>query len=700
MSEKTVPPAPTTGSTTSFFPPKNTGSLQTRYGNLTEFRAAAMYWYGYGFKVIPLIPVTKKPAVTWDKWLDSLDPENINEYWVKNPRHELAFIVGDDMIVFDADAPESVAVIAELEARFSVTPSLVVKTSKGEHHYFRRAEGTVAKSDSHSSVEHPDRLDIKTGRNLVILPPSTGKSILTNNTENMNELSEATQEFIDAVNLYNGRTAPSQKPIEKVLREYPTLEGEDGEVVALLQTIENLLEHYDASCSYDDWVRVGMVISNETKGSYEGMELFDRWSSKGNTYKGRKEIETKWSSFRSDASNAVGIGTLFKIINDALLASSLARYLAEPDFECHEEETIVRYPPTTEPHKTTRKENPLDRFSLRGMLGELEKQVSEQVYVLDDISLMGQATVIYAAPNTGKTLLTLHLLMQSIAQGRIDQDYVYYINEDDTSGGLLEKARIAEEYGFHIITGGHRDFDATDFLASISKFIEFGDPRNVVIILDTLKKFVDTNGKSVSREFTGIIRNFVKLGGTIIALSHINKNRDASGKAVRSGTTDILDDFDCGYILDTLEKGDKSRCVVEFTNIKKRGNVAPSVAYSYSLERGISYSELLMSIEKEELEEHAPSQKKDDDKSDTEAIAAITSCIKDGIKSKMELGTHAAERAKISGKKAIKIIEKYTGDDPAKHFWNYVVGARGAKFFELLERPTEQSETPVVTPPT
>ncbi|MDD2898792.1 MAG: hypothetical protein PHI31_08780 [Desulfuromonadaceae bacterium] len=66
-------------------------------------------------------------------------------------------------------------------------------------------------------------------------------------------------------------------------------------------------------------------------------------------------------------------------------------------------------------------------------------------------------------------------------------------------------------------------------------------------------------------------------------------------------------------------------------------------------------------------------------------ITAITSCIKDGIITKMELATHAAERAKCSRKHALRIVEKYSGNDPAIHLWLYVVRGRGAKVFQLLQ---------------
>ena len=149
----------------------------TSLDTLLPFSNAATYWHNFGFAVIPIIPGTKLPAVKWDPWLSALSQETISAHWDKHPDHELGFIVGDDVIVFDADSPAAIAALAELEKAFDVTPCLTVTTTKGQHHYFRRATATYAKSDSHSTEEHPERIDVKTGRALVVLPPSTGKEV-------------------------------------------------------------------------------------------------------------------------------------------------------------------------------------------------------------------------------------------------------------------------------------------------------------------------------------------------------------------------------------------------------------------------------------------------------------------------------------------------------------------------------------------
>ena len=55
----------------------------------------------------------------------------------------------------------------------------------------------------------------------------------------------------------------------------------------------------------------------------------------------------------------------------------------------------------------------LDRlhgFSITGSSQTMRQQMLDDMFVLKDIAILGQWTTLYAAPNTGKTLLTLCLL--------------------------------------------------------------------------------------------------------------------------------------------------------------------------------------------------------------------------------------------------------------------------------------------------
>jgi len=104
-------------------------STTSPYCNTSHHLKAATNWYLFGLSVIPIIPTTKLPALKWDSWLDKLSIESIEDFWLFNPSHELGFIVGDDLIVFDADSPKSIAALVEIEKAFGITPNLITKTT-------------------------------------------------------------------------------------------------------------------------------------------------------------------------------------------------------------------------------------------------------------------------------------------------------------------------------------------------------------------------------------------------------------------------------------------------------------------------------------------------------------------------------------------------------------------------------------------
>src|SRR5690606_15145250 len=109
----------------------------------------AIYWYRAGFRVIPCVPGKKGTVLKWDPWLAGLCEDAIRRHWRAHPSHDIGFIVGDGLIVLDADSPESVAALDDLERRIGLTPRMIVETRRGVHHYFRRAVGSSAKGGSY-----------------------------------------------------------------------------------------------------------------------------------------------------------------------------------------------------------------------------------------------------------------------------------------------------------------------------------------------------------------------------------------------------------------------------------------------------------------------------------------------------------------------------------------------------------------------
>lgn len=639
---------------------------KNRYPERLNHAQMAFILYTLGFDIIPILQGSKRPAIKWrgNTGQRFSSRRAVMRYWRKHPDYDVAIVVGPRVIMLDADTPEAEARLHEIEAAHSLASSVIVRTSRGVHHYFALADGVIAKADGLDSKKNPTGIDIRTGENLAIVPPSTGKSFQLCEATRFEDLVEVGQTFVNAIVLNNGRKPISTpkvpvSPIAQQLLSSAVLPAAGRE------RLRSLLSQIDPDIGYQDWIQIGMAIHHETGGDQTGLDLFDQWSAGGRKYEGRRDIEDRWKYLRSDRENPITIGTLVMIANQT-------------------KQRLLLPAPTASQATTAEAtaEHELLPFSLRGKSAEFNDLLEDESHVLADVAITGQWTVIYAPPNTGKTLLTLFLLLKAIKDKTLNPERLFYINADDNFRGLTEKLAIAEEFGFHMLAPGHAGFRAPMLMSSFSSMAESGNAQGTVIVLDTLKKFVDLMDKKQCAAFGAAVRPYTLRGGTLICLAHVNKHRDKGGKAIYAGVSDILDDADCGYILDVADKGD-ARHTVKFDNKKARGNVAETAAYSYRVERGIAYRELLDSVQRlgDEVFEEL------NDSSDAAVIDAIQDAIKGGPTTRTKVLSFVMTSIETSRRQVETALDQHTVDAGGDDLWECSRGKHNARLYTMAEPP-------------
>lgn len=327
----------------------------------------------------------------------------------------------------------------------------------------------------------------------------------------------------------------------------------------------------------------------------------------------------------------------------------------------------------------------LRQFSMNGTSQQLRAQMLDDKFVLKDIAIVGQHTVLYAPPNSGKTLLTIHGLVESIKAGEINANDVIYINADDTYKGLITKLEIAEQHGFNMLSPGHNGFQAADLLPQVQSMIDTDTAKGIILILDTLKKFTDLMDKKIGSKFGVLIREFVQKGGTVISLAHANKHTNSEGKNVHAGTTDIKDDCDCVFIFNILNDigGTKT---VELQNDKSRGDVAKTVVYEYTTKHGAEYMEIFDSVRRVDSAQ-VPGIKRNHFKAQSavenhDVIESIKSILKDGAVLKTEIIKQVAVATPASKPKVQKVLETHTGFMEHEYWW-MTIGEKNAHSYAL-----------------
>ena len=300
-------------------------------------------------------------------------------------------------------------------------------------------------------------------------------------------------------------------------------------------------------------------------------------------------------------------------------------------------------------------------------LAERKKLAKEMVFVLPGIAARGQATVIYAPPNSGKTLVTMATLKERATSGAIGDLRVVYCNFDDDFNSCNLKGEFLNNTGIILIDNQKQTPD--DAVKMMEASIKDGSAGSMCFVLDTLIRFVSDSDKATQRVFTSIVQRFIGAQGTIIALGHTNKNKDADGKNVHGGTSDIRNSFSQSAMIEILvdppedQPGERQ---IKIKNDKLRGMAKCSNIYSYPhgdsknwLERARCVRNVGEEGSREAVESFlAGSQRKQDQP----IIDFITSELQRGPQTHSNIVRAAGSDVAGTQKSREKVLAEYVGD--------------------------------------
>lgn len=351
--------------------------------------------------------------------------------------------------------------------------------------------------------------------------------------------------------------------------------------------------------------------------------------------------------------------------------------------------------PPVEPHPVIRPASPFHNHSLCGDGEKLLARAIDTKPLFGDFLMHGQASMVYAQPNAGKTLTLIRLVQDAIEEGRVHPDDVIYINADDSGKGLAEKVRLLEAIGVHMLAPGYKGFKANQVMDKLKEAVEDGTARGRVFVIDTVKKVANLMDKGRSSEFGQVCREAVMGGGTIIGLGHTAKNPNPDGSPRYQGTTDILEDFDAVYVAEPMRptSGAEER-IIRFTQQKARADSPQIVGYAYSTALGLSYEDKLASLRPAYPEELDGSILEADILDDEKVATVIRGLLVCGLGAagQDKIVRAAAEDGDISRSQARRVLDRYTGTDPDRHRWSVQKGDRGKRTYTLLIKPKAEGD--------
>jgi hypothetical protein len=314
----------------------------------------ALEWLHLGFKVFPIVEGQKKPVVPFIEWVDRLSERRVLKHWMRNPDDDMAIYCGESLMVLDTDGYASEVALQAIEAKHGVSAKLVIKTTKGYHHYYRLPEGVSVKPRAFSTKKFPEKIDVRSGNAYVVTAPSTGKTILRGQGLSVTTLSVATPEFIRDIHVHNG--VLKAKSTDRLNQEGEGKERMDGRDMndedvndedlygngvnpvkrqpLSIEQLRVIYEHVTVPDDYTPWFQLIAALSHETSGSHEGEQLAMEWSRLGRTYKNDREIQSMWKSLgKGRCTRPITLAHTIRVLaNDGYDWRELCASL-EPEFE-------------------------------------------------------------------------------------------------------------------------------------------------------------------------------------------------------------------------------------------------------------------------------------------------------------------------------------------------------------------------------
>jgi hypothetical protein len=277
--------------------------------------------------------------------------------------------------------------------------------------------------------------------------------------------------------------------------------------------MQALLAVLDPSMGREPWLRVGFALHHETEGDDTGFELWDEWSSDGDTYPGTEGLRHQWDSFKG------GTGKHLTTMRSVIKMAKEAGY-REPD---NREAVIAKAEVMMAelPSKSVGRFGPVPIYDL--------SLAPPMQWLIKGVLPRAELGVLFGASGSGKTFVALDLAF-SVARGNAWRDRRtargrVVIIAAEGAGGIGKRGEAYARYhefdlrgiDLHVIPAAPNFLDNDDISEVMAEIVNIG-PVDLVII-DTFAQVTPGANENTSEDIGRALANLKLLYGVTNAMN-------------------------------------------------------------------------------------------------------------------------------------------------------------------------------------
>lgn len=307
----------------------------------------------------------------------------------------------------------------------------------------------------------------------------------------------------------------------------------------------------------------------------------------------------------------------------------------------------------------------------------LMKDISNAKFCWHSLLVEGHITNIVAEANAGKTTI----MIQAAKDMALNGYQVIYINVDASASDLKYYHKHSVENNYKLISPDLSNKSTQEIMNMLSSKAKSEEKfEGVVLILDTLKKFVDLMSKGGSREFFRVMRSLTAKGMTVVCLGHCNKHK-IDGKLKYEGTGEVRNDVD--ELIYLYPEKQPNGSITVSTEIDKRRSDAENKTFVIDKNRSVSVKDEFVDNKKKALLQREFNE-------DFPLIKFIQDSLKNGCKSVTELRSISLNMNPSYSRKAIeKIALKYSKDFNDQPLWESHPAPKNGIKYQLIKQQIE-----------